>query len=57
LKAYQKQKTEKVNNLQNLIFVYVKNWFVEKAIAAKLANEQRETFNELPTVSTENWLE
>ncbi|HCR4895304.1 replication initiator protein A, partial [Enterococcus faecium] len=48
LKAYQKQKTEKVNNLQNLIFVYVKNWFVEKAIAAKLANEQRETFNELP---------
>ncbi|HAP8807251.1 TPA: replication initiator protein A, partial [Enterococcus faecium] len=51
LKAYQKQKTEKVNNLQNLIFVYVKNWFVEKAIAAKLANEQRETFNELPTVS------
>ena len=46
LKAYQKQKTEKVNNLQNLIFVYVKNWFVEKAIAAKLANEQRETFNE-----------
>ncbi|HCC1642520.1 TPA: replication initiator protein A, partial [Enterococcus faecium] len=53
LKAYQKQKTEKVNNLQNLIFVYVKNWFVEKAIAAKLANEQRETFNELPTVSTE----
>ena len=57
LKAYQKQKTENVNNLQNLIFVYVKNWFVEKAIAAKLANEQRETFNELPTVSTENWLE
>ncbi|HAQ2221968.1 TPA: replication protein RepA, partial [Enterococcus faecium] len=33
LKAYQKQKTEKVNNLQNLIFVYVKNWFIEKAIA------------------------
>ena len=57
LKAYQKQKTEKVNNLQNLIFVYVKNWFIEKAIAAKLANEQRETFNELPTVNTENWLE
>ncbi|HFD0831587.1 TPA: replication initiator protein A [Enterococcus hirae] len=57
LKAYQKQKTEKVNNLQNLIFVYVKNWFIEKAIAAKLANEQRETFSELPTVSTENWLE
>ncbi|EOS7698366.1 replication protein RepA, partial [Enterococcus hirae] len=29
LKAYQKQKTEKVQNLQNLIFVYVKNWFIE----------------------------
>ncbi|EGP5143523.1 replication initiator protein A [Enterococcus hirae] len=57
LKAYQKQKIEKVKNLQNLIFVYVKNWFIEKAIAAKLANEQREKFNELPTVSTENWLE
>ena len=57
LKAYQKQKTEKVKNLQNLIFVYVKNWFIEKAIAAKLANEQKETFNELPTVNTENWLE
>ena len=57
LKAYQKQKTEKVKNLQNLIFVYVKNWFIEKAIAAKLSNEQKETFNELPTVNTENWLE
>ncbi|MGP5394413.1 replication initiator protein A [Enterococcus hirae] len=57
LKAYQKQKTEKVKNLQNLIFVYVKNWFIEKAIAAKLANKQKETFNELPTVNTENWLE
>lgn len=57
LKAYQKQKTERVKNLQNLIFVYVKNWFIEKAIAAKLANEQSETPNELPTVSTENWLE
>ncbi|OTN82271.1 replication initiator protein A [Enterococcus faecium] len=57
LKAYQKQKTEKVKNLQNLIFVYVKNWFIEKVIVAKFVNEQRETFNELPTVSTENWLE
>ncbi|MCR1913624.1 replication initiator protein A [Enterococcus hirae] len=57
LKAYQKQKTEIVNNLQNLIFIYVKNWFIEKAIAAKLSNEQKETFNELPTVNTENWLE
>lgn len=57
LKAYQKQKTEKVKNLQNLIFVYIKNWFIEKVIMAKLANEQREMLNEAPTVSMENWLE
>lgn len=53
LKAYQKQKTEKVNNLQNLIFVYVKNWFAEKAIAAKL---QKYSESRTPKVSTENWL-
>lgn len=57
LKAYQKQKTEKVNNLQNLIFVYVKNWFAEKAIASKLAKEQKATFEGIPPVSTENWLD
>ncbi|WP_195435786.1 replication initiator protein A [Enterococcus hirae] len=57
LKAYQKQKTEKVNNLQNLIFVYTKNWFVEKAIAAKLAKEQKVTFEGIQSVSTENWLD
>ncbi len=57
LKAYQKQKTEQVNNLQNLIFVYTKNWFVEKAIAAKLAKEQKATFERIPPVSTENWLD
>ena len=34
LKAYQKGKTEQVNNLTNLIFIYVKNWFKEKAIPA-----------------------
>ncbi|MEY8307867.1 replication initiator protein A [Enterococcus faecium] len=54
LKAYQKQKTEKVNNLQNLIFVYVKNWFVENAIAAKL---QLHSESRTPKVSTENWLD
>lgn len=54
LKAYQKQKTEKVNNLQNLIFVYVKNWFAEKAIAAKL---QMQSESRTPKVSTENWLD
>ncbi|MFS1134828.1 replication initiator protein A [Enterococcus hirae] len=56
LKAYQKQKTEKVNNLQNLIFVYVKNWFVEKAIPAKLAHEQNTNTNSLPAINLENWL-
>jgi len=35
LKAYQKQKTEKVDNIHNLIFFYVKNWFIEYPIAAK----------------------
>ena len=57
LKAYQKQKTEKVNNLQNLIFVYVKNWFTEKAITAKLTHEQNTETNSLPVVNLENWLE
>ncbi|BBM16255.1 replication initiator protein A [Enterococcus mundtii] len=52
LKAYQKQKTEKVENIQNLIFVYVKNWFVENPIAAK---QQAESSEELPTVSLHDW--
>lgn len=34
-KAYLKQKTEKVDNLQSLIFIYVKNWFIEKPIFLK----------------------
>ncbi|MBK5028805.1 replication initiator protein A [Enterococcus faecium] len=57
LKAYQKQKTEKVDNLQNLIFIYVKNWFAEKTIPAKLAHEQNTETNSLPVVNLENWLE
>lgn len=56
LKAYQKQKTEKVDNLQNLIFIYVKNWFAEKAIPAKLAHEKNAETNSLPAVNLENWL-
>lgn len=56
LKAYQKQKTEKVDNLQNLIFVYVKNWFVEKAIPAKAAFEQSKESDSLPVVNVQNWL-
>ena len=57
LKAYQKQKTEKVENLQNLIFIYVKNWFAEKAIPAKLAHEKNAETNSLPAVNLENWLD
>ncbi|HAP9014824.1 replication initiator protein A [Enterococcus faecium] len=57
LKAYQKQKTEKVDNLQNLIFIYVKNWFAEKAIPAKLAHEQTTETDSLPAVNLENWLD
>lgn len=56
LKAYQKQKTEKVDNLQNLIFIYVKNWFAEKAIPAKLAHEKNAETNSLPAINLENWL-
>ncbi|EON3039287.1 replication initiator protein A [Enterococcus faecium] len=57
LKAYQKQKTEKVENLQNLIFIYVKNWFIEKPIAAKLAKEQKLVDKSLLAVTVDNWLE
>ncbi len=53
LKAYQKQKTEKVENIQNLIFVYVKNWFMENPIAAK---QQAESSKELPKVPLHDWL-
>ncbi|MGM0191862.1 replication initiator protein A [Enterococcus sp. AZ147] len=52
LKAYQKLKTEKVENIQNLIFVYVKNWFMENPIAAK---QQAESSEELPKVSLHDW--
>ena len=53
LKAYQKQKTEKVENIQNLIFVYVKNWFMENPIAAK---QQAESSEKLPKVPLHDWL-
>ena len=42
LKAYQKGKTEEVNNLSNLIFIYVKNWFKEKAAPAVKAYYDRD---------------
>ena len=42
LKAYQKGKTEEVSNLSNLIFIYVKNWFKEKAAPAVKAYYDRD---------------
>ena len=33
LRAYQKKRTEEVGNIHNLIFIYVKNWFVERPIS------------------------
>ena len=52
LKAYQKQKTENVNNIQNLIFIYVKNLFVEQVEPS--INRKK---GSLPSVSVTNWLE
>lgn len=57
LKAYQKLKTEKVENIQNLIFVYVKNWFIEKPIAAKVFSEKRLNSESSPHTITKDWLE
>ncbi|NTR20620.1 replication initiator protein A [Enterococcus faecium] len=57
LKAYQKLKIEKVENIQNLIFVYVKNWFIEKPIAAKVSSEKRLNSESIPSTVTKNWLE
>ncbi|MDO7872782.1 MAG: replication initiator protein A [Enterococcus casseliflavus] len=49
LKAYQKQKTETVNSMDNLIFTYVKNWFIEKAGQAVLqANQQSQSGPKIP---------
>ncbi|NKD39780.1 replication initiator protein A [Enterococcus casseliflavus] len=49
LKAYQKKKTSKVQNIENVIFVYVKNWFVEKAGQAVLqANQQTKNGPKIP---------
>lgn len=57
LKAYQKLKTERVENIQNLIFVYVKNWFIEKPIAAKVSSEKRLNSESSPSTITKDWLE
>lgn len=54
LRAYQKQKTEEVKDIQNVIFTYVKNWFVEYPIQAKKTAQESDT---LPKVSLHNWME
>ena len=54
LRAYQKQKTEEVKDIQNVIFTYVKNWFVEYPIQAKKTAQESDT---LPKVSLHNWIE
>jgi hypothetical protein len=54
LRAYQKQKTEEVKDIQNVIFTYVKNWFVEYPIQAKKTAQESDT---LPEVSLHNWIE
>ncbi|MGX2947127.1 replication initiator protein A [Enterococcus alishanensis] len=53
LKAYQKNKTEKVKDIQNLIFIYVRNWFIEKPIALIQQDQNQES---LPDVSMDSWL-
>lgn len=55
LKAYQKIKTEKVDNKQNLIFAYVKNWFNEHCYPAKHA--VLNSSSDMPQINTSNWLE
>ncbi|HFJ5789775.1 TPA: replication protein RepA, partial [Enterococcus faecium] len=40
-----------------LIFVYVKNWFIEKPIAAKVSSEKRLNYASSPSTITKDWLE
>lgn len=56
LKAYQKQKISKVQNIENVIFVYVKNWFVEKAGQA-IVQYRTEKSEENPKIPMHNWTE
>ena len=56
LKAYQKQKTETVTSMDNLIFTYVKNWFIEKAGQAVVqANQQQPKSG--PKIPMHDWSE
>jgi hypothetical protein len=54
LRAYQKQKNEEIKDMQNVIFTYVKNWFVEYPIQAKKAAQESDN---LPNVSLHNWMD
>lgn len=56
LKAYQKQKTEPVTSMDNLIFTYVKNWFIEKAGQAVLQANQQKTKSS-PKIPMHDWSE
>ncbi|WP_429975048.1 replication initiator protein A [Enterococcus sp. DIV0840c] len=56
LKAYQKQKTETVTSMDNLIFTYVKNWFIEKAGQAVLQANQQQTKSG-PKIPMHDWSE
>jgi hypothetical protein len=56
LKAYQKQKTETVTSMDNLIFTYVKNWFIEKAGQAVLQANQQQP-NTGPRIPMHDWSE
>lgn len=53
LRAYQKQKNEEIKDMQNVIFTYVKNWFVEYPIQAKKAAQESDN---LPNISLHNWV-
>lgn len=56
LKAYQKKKTEKVKSMDNVIFIYVKNWFIEKAGQAKIQFDERKN-NPHSEIPMHNWVE
>ncbi|MGM0183356.1 hypothetical protein IGK74_002321 [Enterococcus sp. AZ150] len=52
LKAYQFIKHNEVASKENLIFIYVKNWFIEYPIHAKKQLEK-----DVPKISLHNWLD
>ncbi|MGK0607124.1 hypothetical protein ACSFCM_17905 [Enterococcus gilvus] len=50
MRAYRKQKSVKIDNMQNVIFVYVRNLFVEELILADRKDS-------LPHVNLSNWVD